>query len=163
MRRLEQVFFNLIGNALKFTPSGGRVTINASAQGTQAHVRVTDTGVGIEPAFLPHVFDRFRQADSATTRTYGGLGLGLSIAKQLVDAHKGSISVTSEGKGSGATFIVALPVASPAPAAAAVLVLGFLGFPFPGNYDITPAGFKTSGGLPSVRIEDRTLPSLPRR
>jgi len=120
VRRLEQVFFNLIGNALKFTPSGGRVTINASAQGAQVHVRVTDTGVGIEPAFLPHVFDRFRQADSATTRTYGGLGLGLSIAKQLVDAHKGSIAVTSEGKGSGATFIVALPVASGAPAAAAV-------------------------------------------
>jgi signal transduction histidine kinase len=114
VRRLEQVFFNLIGNALKFTPSGGRVSINALAQGPQAHVRVTDTGVGIDPAFLPHVFDRFRQADSATTRTYGGLGLGLSIAKQLVDAHKGSISVSSQGKGYGTTFTVALPVASSA-------------------------------------------------
>ncbi len=111
VRRLEQVFFNLIGNALKFTPAGGRVTISVSTHGTQVHIRVTDTGVGIEPSFLPHVFDRFRQADSATTRTYGGLGLGLSIAKQLVDAHKGSISVASDGRDAGATFTVALPVA----------------------------------------------------
>jgi signal transduction histidine kinase len=114
VRRLEQVFFNLIGNALKFTPSGGRVTIGVGIEGPQVHVSVNDTGVGIEPAFLPHVFDRFRQADSATTRARGGLGLGLSIAKQLVDAHKGSIAVASEGKGSGASFTVTLPVvASP--------------------------------------------------
>jgi len=121
VRRLEQVFFNLVGNALKFTPSGGRVTINASVHAGQAHVRVSDTGVGIDPSFIPHVFDRFRQADSATTRTYGGLGLGLSIVKQLVDAHKGNITVTSDGKNAGATFTVALPLAAGAvPKAVAV-------------------------------------------
>jgi signal transduction histidine kinase len=121
VRRLEQVFFNLIGNALKFTPRGGRVTMTVSAQGSHVHVRVSDTGVGIDAAFLPHVFDRFRQADSATTRTHGGLGLGLSIAKQLVDAHKGSIAAASGGRDSGATFTVVLPIAAspPAPARAA--------------------------------------------
>jgi signal transduction histidine kinase len=114
VRRLEQVFFNLIGNAIKFTPSGGRVAINVALEGSQALVQVSDTGVGIDPAFLPHVFDRFRQGDSATTRTHGGLGLGLSIARQLVDAHKGSIAAASEGAGTGATFTVTLPVtASP--------------------------------------------------
>jgi signal transduction histidine kinase len=119
LRRLEQVFFNLVGNALKFTPAGGRVTINVVANGTQAIIRVSDTGVGIEPSFLPYVFDRFRQADSVTTRSYGGLGLGLSIAKQLVESHKGSISVASDGKNAGATFTVSLPIAAGSSAAAA--------------------------------------------
>ena len=119
VRRLEQVFFNLIGNALKFTPNGGRVTIGVAVQGAQVDVKVSDTGVGIDPSFLPHVFDRFRQADSATTRAHGGLGLGLSIAKQLVDAHKGSIAASSDGSGTGATFTVTLPVASPAGAVVA--------------------------------------------
>jgi signal transduction histidine kinase len=112
IRRLEQVFFNLIGNALKFTPSGGRITISVTTEDGHVLVRVSDTGVGIDRAFLPHVFDRFRQADSATTRSHGGLGLGLSIAKQLIDAHKGSITAASDGKDAGATFTVVLPVAA---------------------------------------------------
>jgi signal transduction histidine kinase len=120
-RRLAQVFFNLLGNALKFTPAGGRVEVDTHVAGAMVEVRVTDSGVGIEADFLPHVFDRFRQADSTSTRTYGGLGLGLSIAKQLVDAHKGSIVVESAGRGQGATFAVQLPLAAGASSAASRL------------------------------------------
>jgi len=112
-RRLEQVFFNVLGNALKFTDSGGRVTMRASLSGGSVHVRVTDTGAGIEPGFLPHVFERFRQGERATSRRYGGVGLGLSIARELVEAHGGRISAESEGAGRGATFVIALPVESP--------------------------------------------------
>jgi signal transduction histidine kinase len=111
IRRLEQVCFNLIDNALKFTPDGGRVTIDVRIAGGQVEIEVKDTGAGMEPDFLPYVFDRFRQADSTTSRTYGGLGLGLSIAKQLVEAHGGRISASSEGKGTGSTFTVQLPIA----------------------------------------------------
>jgi signal transduction histidine kinase/ActR/RegA family two-component response regulator len=111
-RRLEQVFFNLLGNALKFTPQGGTIAIEPRLLDRAVDVRVTDSGIGIDPEFLPHVFERFRQADSTSTRTYGGLGLGLSIAKQLVEAHKGSITVESAGAGHGATFIVQLPLAT---------------------------------------------------
>jgi signal transduction histidine kinase/CheY-like chemotaxis protein len=109
-RRLEQVFFNLLSNALKFTPGGGRVTLETRIDDHEVEVRVVDTGVGIEPEFLPHAFDRFRQADSATTRSQGGLGLGLSIAKQLVEAHSGTIAVESAGRNRGSTFIVRLPL-----------------------------------------------------
>ena len=111
-RRLEQVFFNVLGNALKFTESGGRVTIRAAVSGDTVQVRVTDTGAGIEPGFLPHVFERFRQGERATSRRYGGVGLGLSIARELVEAHGGRITAESEGAGRGATFIIALPVES---------------------------------------------------
>jgi CheY-like chemotaxis protein/anti-sigma regulatory factor (Ser/Thr protein kinase) len=111
-RRLEQVFFNLLSNALKFTGAGGRIEIDAALAGGDVAVRVGDTGVGIEPDFLPYVFDRFRQANSTPTRHYGGLGLGLAIAKQLVDAHKGTIRVDSDGAGTGAVFTVRLPVAA---------------------------------------------------
>jgi len=111
VRRLEQVFFNLVDNALKFTPAGGRVGLDVRIADGGVEVQVQDNGPGIEPEFLPFVFDRFRQGDSTTSRAYGGLGLGLSIAKQLVEAHKGSISVESTGKGCGATFTVRLPVA----------------------------------------------------
>ncbi len=109
-QRLEQVFFNLLGNALKFTPQGGRISIVTRAGDGAVEVRVSDTGEGIEPSVLPHVFDRFRQADEATARTHGGLGLGLSIAKELVEAHKGQIAAESAGKGQGSTFIVVLPL-----------------------------------------------------
>ena len=113
IRRLEQVFFNLLGNAVKFTGEGGRIEIEVRASDALAEVTVTDTGVGIEPAFLPHVFDRFRQADSTTTRLHSGVGLGLSIARRLVEAHQGTISVESEGKDRGSTFIVRLPSTLP--------------------------------------------------
>ena len=111
-RRLEQVFFNLLGNALKFTPRGGRITVAVRAVDRSAEIRVSDTGAGIDQAFLPHVFDRFRQADSHTARAYGGVGLGLSIAKELVEAHDGRITAESAGTGCGSTFVVTLPIAS---------------------------------------------------
>jgi signal transduction histidine kinase len=115
IRRLEQVFFNLVDNALKFTPAGGRVSLDVRIVDRVVEVRVQDTGRGIEPDFLPLAFDRFRQADSTNSRTHGGLGLGLSIAKQLVEAHKGTISAESKGTGKGATFTVRLPVAAQRP------------------------------------------------
>jgi K+-sensing histidine kinase KdpD len=113
LRRLEQVFFNLLGNALKFTPRGGRIMVSVRRQEASVQVQVADTGRGIEPDFLPFVFERFRQGDGAGDREHGGLGLGLSIARQLVEAHAGQICVESEGKGHGATFSVTLPLASP--------------------------------------------------
>jgi K+-sensing histidine kinase KdpD len=112
-RRLEQVFFNLLGNAMKFTPRGGRVSVAVRAVDRFAEIRVSDTGAGIDPAFLPHVFDRFRQADSHAARAYDGVGLGLSIAKELVEAHDGRITAESAGRGRGSTFVVSLPIASP--------------------------------------------------
>jgi K+-sensing histidine kinase KdpD/ActR/RegA family two-component response regulator len=123
-RRLEQVFFNLLDNALKFTPSGGRIVIEATRVDDLVEVRVSDNGAGIAPEFLPYVFDRFRQGDPSRTRSHGGLGLGLSIARQFVDAHGGSIKAESPGRQQGTAFSVKLPLASPradreAPAAAA--------------------------------------------
>ncbi len=108
-RRLEQVFLNLLSNAVKFTPTGGRIDVRATGGEGQVEVQVADTGIGIEQDFLPHVFDRFRQADGNTTRSHGGLGLGLSIARHLVDAHGGSIRADSAGRGLGTTFTVTLP------------------------------------------------------
>ena len=112
LRRLEQVFFNLLGNALKFTPRGGRITTLVEVTESAVEVRVTDTGKGIAQEFLPFVFDRFRQGEGAMSREHGGLGLGLSIARQLVEAHQGSIAVSSAGEGKGATFVVTLPISS---------------------------------------------------
>jgi CheY-like chemotaxis protein/anti-sigma regulatory factor (Ser/Thr protein kinase) len=114
-RRLEQVFLNLLTNAVKFTPRGGRIEVGVASSDRTAEVRVSDTGIGIDPAFLPYVFDPFRQADSQATRRVGGLGLGLSIAKRLVDAHDGSIRVESAGPGTGTTFIVSLPIVASRP------------------------------------------------
>jgi signal transduction histidine kinase len=110
-RRLEQVFFNVLGNALKFTDNGGRVTIRATADDDTVEVRIADTGAGIDPSFLPFVFDRFRQGERASSRRYGGVGLGLSIARELVEAHGGRITAESEGPGHGATFVITLPLA----------------------------------------------------
>lgn len=108
--RLQQVFWNLLSNALKFTPSGGKVTVRVSREGHQAVVMVRDTGQGISPEFLPFAFDRFRQAESPYTRVNGGLGLGLAIARQLVELHGGNITADSEGVDKGATFWILLPV-----------------------------------------------------
>jgi PAS domain S-box-containing protein len=108
--RLQQVFWNLLANAVKFTPGGGRVQIQlASADDAHVEVVVSDTGVGIAPEFLPHVFDRFRQADSRFSREHGGLGLGLAICRHLVELHGGTIHAASDGEGKGATFRVKLP------------------------------------------------------
>ena len=110
VRRLEQVFVNLLGNSLKFTPAGGHIHVSARMVGRSLEVRVADDGIGIAPEFLPHVFDRFRQGDGTSTRNHPGLGLGLSIAKQLVETHNGSIRAESGGTGQGTAFIVTLPI-----------------------------------------------------
>lgn len=119
--RLQQVVWNLLSNAVKFTPRGGMVRVSLSANDGNAEVAVSDTGRGISPDFLPYVFERFRQADSSITRQYGGLGLGLGIVRHLVELHGGTVAAMSPGEGRGATFVVALPLAtapahgSPAP------------------------------------------------
>ncbi|WP_425479899.1 PAS domain S-box protein [Xanthomonas maliensis] len=107
--RLQQVLTNLISNALKFTAPGGAVQVALEVEDSRLRVRVQDTGIGIAPQFLPHVFDRFRQADAGTTRRVGGLGLGLSISRQLVDLHGGSLGASSDGEGRGAAFTIVLP------------------------------------------------------
>ena len=108
--RLQQVLWNLLSNAVKFTPNGGRVQVILERVNSHVEIVVEDTGVGIKPDFLPHVFDRFRQGDPSTTRRYGGLGLGLSIVKSLVELHGGSVRVKSPGENLGSTFVVVLPV-----------------------------------------------------
>jgi PAS domain S-box-containing protein len=110
--RLRQVVWNLLSNAVKFTPVGGRVTVNVRAEDGEAELQVTDTGIGIPDAFLPYVFDKFRQADASFTRQHGGLGLGLAIARHLIELHGGSIAARSAGEGAGATFVVRLPIST---------------------------------------------------
>jgi CheY-like chemotaxis protein len=116
--RLQQVAWNLLSNAVKFTPDGGAVSVQVATLEGLAVISVTDTGVGIAPEFLPHVFDRFTQADQSSTRNYPGLGLGLAIVRHLVELHGGSVSATSMGVGQGTTFTVELPVADHAAPAA---------------------------------------------
>jgi PAS domain S-box-containing protein len=109
--RLQQVVWNLLTNAIKFTPKGGSVDVLLERVNSHVEITIHDSGMGIEPEFLPLVFERFRQADSSSTRSFGGLGLGLSIVKNLVELHGGSIRAKSAGAGQGATFIVSLPLA----------------------------------------------------
>ncbi len=116
--RLRQVLWNLLSNAVKFTQPGGRVEVELRREGTQAVVRVGDTGQGISPEFLPHVFDRFRQADMGTTRQHGGLGLGLAIVRHLVELHGGEVTAESAGADRGSTFTLRLPLKPSPPAAA---------------------------------------------
>lgn len=110
--RLQQVVWNLLSNAVKFTPTNGQVTVALSSTDCQAQIQVTDTGKGINPDFLPYVFEHFRQEDGATTRKFGGLGLGLAIVRQMTELHGGTVAVDSPGEGQGATFTVQLPLAS---------------------------------------------------
>jgi CheY-like chemotaxis protein len=107
--RLQQVFWNLLSNAVKFTPAGGEVSVNLGRVNSCAEIEVIDNGQGISPEFLPFVFDRFRQADSTSTRQHGGLGLGLAIARHLIEIHGGAIEARSDGEGKGAAFTVSLP------------------------------------------------------
>ena len=108
--RIQQVLWNLLSNAIKFTPRGGRVTVALRRVQSQLAISVSDDGKGIGPEFLPYVFDRFRQADASITRQYGGLGLGLSIVKHLVELHGGTVTASSAGDGQGTTFVVNLPI-----------------------------------------------------
>jgi signal transduction histidine kinase len=108
--RLQQVIWNLLSNAIKFTPLSGRVAVRVERVDSQAQIQVTDSGRGIDPAFLPHIFERFRQADPSTTRSEGGLGLGLAIVRHLVELHGGTVRAESDGFGQGSTFTVRLPL-----------------------------------------------------
>lgn len=110
--RLQQVVWNLLSNAIKFTPTGGRITIALEYRQGNAQIQVTDTGVGIAPHFLPYVFEHFRQADGATTRKFGGLGLGLAIVRQIVELHGGIVTAESQGEGQGSRFTVQIPLAA---------------------------------------------------
>jgi PAS domain S-box-containing protein len=109
--RLQQIFWNLLSNATKFTPRGGRLQVKMARANGQAEVAVIDTGAGIEPEFMPHVFERFRQADASSTRAHRGLGLGLAIVRHLTELHGGTVQATSAGRNQGATFTVTLPLA----------------------------------------------------
>jgi CheY-like chemotaxis protein/anti-sigma regulatory factor (Ser/Thr protein kinase) len=134
--RLQQVVWNLLSNAVKFTPQGGLVTVSTETDADVCTIVVKDTGMGIEPAFLPHLFQRFRQADASMTRQQGGLGIGLALVKDLLELHGGSIDAASDGKSLGATFTVRVkrdaaacatktepPADSPLPSLAGVSVL----------------------------------------
>jgi PAS domain S-box-containing protein len=124
VNRLQQVVWNLLSNAIKFTPEGGRVMIRLERAGNNAQIVVIDNGIGINSEFLPHVFDRFRQADSAYTRKHGGLGLGLAIVRHLVEMHGGTVRAESEGEGRGATFTVSLPLGQPRISESGLLIAG---------------------------------------
>jgi CheY-like chemotaxis protein len=108
--RLQQVFWNLLTNAVKFTPAAGHIDVVLERVNSHVEVSIEDSGIGIKPEFLAFVFDRFRQADASITRRHGGLGLGLSIVKHLIELHGGTVRVKSPGEGQGSTFIVALPI-----------------------------------------------------
>jgi signal transduction histidine kinase len=109
--RIQQVIWNLLSNAIKFTRQGGAIEVRLENTPGWAHLKISDTGIGINPEFLPHLFERFRQAGSFTTRMHGGLGVGLSIVRYIVERHGGAVHAESEGEGQGATFIVDLPYA----------------------------------------------------
>ena len=108
--RLQQVLWNLVANAVKFTPKNGKITVGLKRVNSRAKIEITDSGRGIDPAFLPYIFERFRQEDSSTTRRFGGLGLGLAIVRHLVEVHGGTIEANSAGIDRGSTFTVTLPL-----------------------------------------------------
>ena len=138
--RLQQVVWNLLGNAIKFTPSGGGVSIVATSHDTHLSLVVSDTGRGIAPEFLPHVFTRFAQADTTVSREHEGLGLGLAIVKTLAELHGGSMRASSEGVGHGATFELTLPYPENAPTESIPPSL------------VTGAHFALRATLPGVRV-----------
>lgn len=142
--RLQQVMWNLLANAIKFTPSGGRVEIILRRLHSHLEVAVSDSGQGIAPEFLPFVFDRFRQQEGATSRRHGGLGLGLSIVKNLVELHGGSVRAESEGVQKGAAFTVSLPLSKSSPHTVAIAAGG----------DGDVIGATTLAGLRIVVVDD---------
>lgn len=139
--RLQQVFANLLSNAIKFTGSGGRVAVSLRCRDDSADVVVSDDGIGISAAFLPYVFDRFRQADGSMTREHGGLGLGLAIVKELCVLHGGAVRAESAGRNRGTTFVVTLPVAADAR-------------PVPAIDDDLPSGRRPLAGLRVLAVDD---------
>jgi signal transduction histidine kinase/CheY-like chemotaxis protein len=145
--RLQQVLLNLLTNAMKFTPDGGRVTLRLKRAGSNISISVEDTGQGINPQFLPYVFERFRQADSTYTRRIGGLGLGLAIVRHLVELHDGHVSAHSAGKDRGSTFTITLPVADARRASPTTVSARHRGESFP------EVGSKLAG-LTALLVED---------
>jgi CheY-like chemotaxis protein len=142
--RLHQIIWNLLSNAVKFTPNGGRIHVRVEQDGTDARVTVKDTGQGIDPEFLPRVFDRFRQADSSTTRSFGGLGLGLAIVRHLVELHGGTVSAQSDGVNKGATFSATFPLLADRTDAVAVAQ----------NGEMTALEFRSLDGLRVLLVDD---------
>ena len=142
-QRLQQVLWNLLSNAVKFTPPGGRINVRLASEGAVELIDVTDTGLGIDPAFLPHVFDLFRQADASSTREYGGLGLGLAIVRKVVELHGGTVTAASDGHGLGATMCVRLPRRSASSATATPVAIQKAALPQ-----------RTTEGLRVLVIED---------
>lgn len=157
--RLQQVIGNLLTNALKFTPEGGRVDVSLARVDDDVEVTVADTGDGIEPAFLPHVFEQFRQADaSGAARRQGGLGLGLALVRQLVELHGGTVHAASEGKGRGATFTIRLPTGQTATGRAPALMP-----PIPASSTADVAGERLDGVTVLVvddNLDGRTLAAV---
>jgi nitrogen-specific signal transduction histidine kinase/CheY-like chemotaxis protein len=145
--RLQQVAWNLLSNAIKFTGSGGAIRVCVSRDGRYVRLSVSDSGEGIDPEFLPYAFERFRQADASLTRKHGGLGLGLSIVKSLVEMHGGTVRAESEGAGRGATFTVILPLRSGAGKASAAAAGGTRGGATP-----AAAGTGVQVSLEGVRV-----------
>lgn len=150
--RLQQVFWNLLSNAAKFTPQAGRIEVRLELVEDSARLRVTDTGRGISRAFLPFVFDRFRQADSTSTRSQGGLGIGLTIVRHIVELHSGTVEADSPGEGQGATFTVTLPLA---PAKASIPPNSVTCEPAPASGDISADDVSADlGGLQILVVDD---------
>ncbi|MEK6373723.1 MAG: ATP-binding protein [Acidobacteriota bacterium] len=146
--RLQQIVWNLMSNAVKFTPRGGRIELAARRTASQLEVSVTDTGEGIDPEFLPHVFEAFRQAETPSTRVFGGLGLGLSIVRYMVEAHGGTVTAESQGRGKGARFCVSLPIRALRQAEPSVSRRG------EGIPSEAPASLASLGGMHILVVDD---------
>jgi signal transduction histidine kinase/CheY-like chemotaxis protein len=142
--RVHQIIWNLLSNAVKFTPHGGKISLSVDQTGSDARVTVKDTGQGVDPEFLPRVFDRFRQADSSTTRSFGGLGLGLAIVRHLVELHGGTVSAQSDGVGKGAMFSATFPLLADRTAPASVAQV----------QEISPADGYSLDGLRVLLVDD---------
>ncbi len=143
--RLQQVVGNLLANAVKFTPEGGRIEVRLARSGSTAHITIVDTGTGINPEFLPFIFERFRQADTTSTRKQKGLGLGLAIARQIVQLHGGTIEASSAGEGRGSTFTVKLPLLGSTSPVVSPPVF---------RTDERPAGTPTLDGITVLVVDD---------
>ncbi|HEX8072195.1 MAG TPA: ATP-binding protein [Pyrinomonadaceae bacterium] len=148
--RLQQIVWNLVSNAIKFTPAGGLVEVRLGRAGAQLELSVRDDGIAISPEFLPHIFERFRQADSSTTRTHGGLGLGLAIVRHLVELHGGTVEAASEGEDRGAVFTVRVPAV--AAAAEAQTPSARAALSEPSHADAARAGASHAPDLRGVRV-----------